>query len=136
MGFKAFIVLSFALAIFLFLTSEVAARELAESSTNSLEISKKSEKNNDVNDAKYPGGGYRGYPGGGYGVYPGGGYRGYPGGGYGGYPGGGRGRGRGGYGGEYCRYGCCGRRDYYGCRRCCYNKGEAMEKFTEAKPRN
>nr|XP_016438868.1 PREDICTED: glycine-rich protein 3 short isoform-like [Nicotiana tabacum] len=133
MGFKAFIVLSFALAIFVFITFEVAA----ESSTNSLEISKKSEKKNEVNDAKYPGGyggypggGYGGYPRGGYGGYPGGGYRGYPGGGYGGYPGGGRG----GYGGEYCRYGCCGRRDYYGCRRCCYDKREAL--VTEAKPHN
>ncbi|XP_059298214.1 cold and drought-regulated protein CORA-like [Lycium ferocissimum] len=118
MGLKAFILLSLALAIFAIVTSEVAARELAESSTNTVENTKKSEKKNEVTDAKYPGGGYEGYPGGGY---PGGGYGGYPGGGrgrggYGGYPGGGRGR-----GGGYCPYGCC-QRNYYGngCYRCCY----------------
>ncbi|KAF3626087.1 glycine-rich cell wall structural protein [Capsicum chacoense] len=103
MGLKAFIILSFVLAIFVILKSDVAARELAESSTNTVEMTKTFEKANEVNDAKYPGGGY---PGGGYGGYPGG----YPGRWYGGgYP-----------GGEYCRYGCC-RRNYYGdvCYRCC-----------------
>ncbi|KAG5567997.1 hypothetical protein H5410_064985 [Solanum commersonii] len=161
MGLKAFILLSLVLAIFAIVTSDVAARELAESSTTTMENTKKSEKKNEVNDAKYPGGGYGGYPGGGYpgggrggyGGYPGGGggrggYGGYPGGGggrggYGGYPGGGGGRG--GYGGYpgggrgrgYCSYGCC-ERNYYGngCNRCCYSKSEAMNKVTQAKPHN
>ncbi|XP_004247910.1 glycine-rich protein [Solanum lycopersicum] len=146
MGLKAFIILSLVLAIFAIVTSHVAARELAESFTTTMENTKE----NEVNDAKYPGGGYGGYPGGGrggYGGYPGGGrgrggYGGYPGGGrgrggYGGYPGGGRGRGRGGYGGGYCSYGCC-ERNYYGngCNRCCYSKSEAMNKVTQAKPHN
>ncbi|XP_055812026.1 glycine-rich protein-like [Solanum dulcamara] len=115
MGLKVFMLLSLALAILVILTSEVAARELAESSTNTVEITKKSEKENEINDAKYPGGGY---PGGGYGGYPGGGYGGYPGRWYGGYPG--RWYGGGYPGGGYCRYGCC-RRNYYGdgCYRCC-----------------
>ncbi|XP_049370062.1 glycine-rich cell wall structural protein-like isoform X3 [Solanum verrucosum] len=151
MGLKAFILLSLVLAIFAIVTSDVAAGELAESSTTTMENTKKSEKKNEVNDAKYPGGGYGGYPGGGggrggYGGYPGGGggrggYGGYPGGGggrggYGGYPGGGRGRGGGG-GGGYCSYGCC-ERNYYGngCNRCCYSKSEAMNKVTQAKPHN
>ncbi|KAL3360133.1 hypothetical protein AABB24_016567 [Solanum stoloniferum] len=125
MGLKAFILLSLVLAIFAIVTSDVAARELAESSTTTMENTKKSEKKNEVNDAKYPGGGYGGYPGGGGGR-----------GGYGGYPGGGRGRGGGG-GGGYCSYGCC-ERNYYGngCNRCCYSKSEAMNKVTQAKPHN
>ncbi|TMW85734.1 hypothetical protein EJD97_022637, partial [Solanum chilense] len=118
MGLKAFILLILVLAIFAIVTSHVAARELAESSTTTMENTKE----NEVNDAKYPGGGYGGYPGGGRG-------------GYGGYPGGGRGRGGyggyPGYGGGYCSYGCC-ERNYYGngCNRCCYSKSEAMNKVT------
>ncbi|KAL3329400.1 hypothetical protein AABB24_036474 [Solanum stoloniferum] len=113
MGLKAFILLILVLAIFAIVTSDVAARELAESSTTTMENTKKSEKKNEVNDAKYPGGGY------------------------GGYPGGGRGHGRGGYGGGYCSYGCC-ERNYYGngCNRCCYSKSEAVNKVTQAKPHN
>ncbi|KAL3329403.1 hypothetical protein AABB24_036474, partial [Solanum stoloniferum] len=142
MGLKAFILLILVLAIFAIVTSDVAARELAESSTTTMENTKKSEKKNEVNDAKYPGGGYGGYPGGGYPGGGRGGYGGYPGGGggrggYGGYPGGGRGHGRGGYGGGYCSYGCC-ERNYYGngCNRCCYSKSEAVNKVTQAKPHN
>ncbi|MCD7464910.1 hypothetical protein HAX54_000180 [Datura stramonium] len=119
MGSKAFLFLALCLAIFIMISSEVLATEVAE-------------KNQ-----------YGGYPGGGYpgGGYPGGGRGGYPGGGRGGggYPGGGRGGGGypggGGRRGGYCRYGCC-RRDYYGCYRCCSYKGEAMDKVTEAKPHN
>ncbi|KAH0640657.1 hypothetical protein KY285_037243 [Solanum tuberosum] len=102
MGLKVFILLSLALAIFVTLTSEVAARELAEGSTNTVEINK-SQMENEVNEAKYPGDGF----GGGYG-----GYGGYPGRWYGGgYP-----------GGRYCRFGCCPRNFYGdgGCFRCCY----------------
>ncbi|MCD7464914.1 hypothetical protein HAX54_000184 [Datura stramonium] len=104
MGLKAFMLLSLGLAIFVNLTLEVAARELAESSTNfnTVESTEKSAIKNEVNDAKYPRGGYLG---GGFGGYPGGGFGGYPGRWYGGY----------------CRYGCC-QRNFYGdgCYRCCY----------------
>lgn len=91
------------------------------------------ETTNEVEDAKYGGGGYNGgYPGrGGYG----GGYRGrggYPGrGGYGGgYPG------RGGYGSGHCRYGCCGRVYHGSCRRCCSYAGEAVAAETEDNTHN
>ncbi|CAK9133402.1 unnamed protein product [Ilex paraguariensis] len=145
MGSKAFLFLGLSMAIVLLITSEVAARELAETSTTN----ENTDETNGVDDAKYPGGGYGGNPGGGYGGYPGGGYGGYPGGGYGGYPGGGRGGygsrsgygGRGGNGGRggggNCYYGCCGR-GYYGsgCGRCCSYAGEAMDVETEAKPHN
>ncbi|XP_071939327.1 uncharacterized protein [Coffea arabica] len=136
------------LALVLMIISQVAARELVETS-NSVDNSKTDEANG-LKEAKYPGGyggypggGYGGYPGGGYGGYPGGGYGGYPGGGYGGYPGGryggypgGRyggypGGGRGGYGG-YCRFGCCGRNYYGGGCRCCYYSGQAVD----AEPQN
>ncbi|GAV88640.1 GRP domain-containing protein [Cephalotus follicularis] len=107
MGFKFFLLL--ALAIVLLISSNVVARDLAETSTvNENEEANKETKG--VNDEKYGGwGGYGGYGGGGrgyggYGGYGGrgggwggggggyGGYGGYGGGGYGGY-----GRGRGGY---------------------------------------
>ncbi|PHT39354.1 Glycine-rich protein HC1 [Capsicum baccatum] len=137
MGSKAFLFLGLLLAIFIMISSQVLANELAEHA-------KRSENKNEVHEDQY-GGGYPGggYPGGGYpgGGYPGGGRGGYPGGGRGGYPGGGYpGGGRGGYPGGgrrggYCRYGCC-RRDYYGCYRCCSYKGEAMDKVTEGKPHN
>ncbi|GAB2233762.1 hypothetical protein Droror1_Dr00002991 [Drosera rotundifolia] len=98
------------LTIVLAISSEAAARDLAEKLTEDASLG----------DAKYYGygpgyggygpgyggyggrggyggyggrGGYGGYPGGGYGGYPRGGYGGYPRGGYGGYPG------HGGYGG-------------------------------------
>nr|XP_009788212.1 PREDICTED: glycine-rich RNA-binding, abscisic acid-inducible protein-like isoform X2 [Nicotiana sylvestris] len=111
MELNAFILI--VLAILLVITSEVAARELAESPTNSMDKAKVfDEKNDHVNDAKdlefggfggrYGGGyggnpfggsgGFGGYPGGGYGGNPfggSGGFGGYPGGGYGGFPGGG-----------------------------------------------
>ncbi|XP_009788211.2 dormancy-associated protein 2-like [Nicotiana sylvestris] len=107
MELNAFILI--VLAILLVITSEVAARELAESPTNSMDKAKVfDEKNDHVNDAKdlefggfggrYGGNsgggnsGFGGYPGGGYGGNPfggSGGFGGYPGGGYGGFPGGG-----------------------------------------------
>ncbi|KAI5433880.1 hypothetical protein KIW84_020926, partial [Lathyrus oleraceus] len=90
---KAFIILGF-LAMVLFISSVVSARDLSETSTNTKE--KVVEKSNEVNDAKYYGGGYGGYNGG-YGGYRGG-YGGYNG-GYGGYRGGGGGYGYGGGGG-------------------------------------
>ncbi|KAI3470075.1 hypothetical protein Pfo_026738 [Paulownia fortunei] len=154
MGSKAIVFVGLLLATVLLISSEVAARELAETS-NTVDTSKEAEKTNgaDVNDAKYPGGGYGGYPGGGYGGYPGGGYGGYPGGGYGGYPGrggyGGGYPGRGGYGGGYpgrggygggrggyCRYGCCGQSYYRGGCRCCTYAGEKVDAEAQAKPQN
>ncbi|XP_009758767.1 dormancy-associated protein 2-like [Nicotiana sylvestris] len=94
------------LAILVVITSEVAARELAESPTNSMDKAKVfDEKNDHVNDAKdLEFGGFGGRYGGGYGGNSGGGnsgFGGYPGGGYGGISGGGNG-GCGGYpGGGY-----------------------------------
>lgn len=70
----------------------------------------------DVQDYRGGGGGWRG--GGGY---PG---RGYPGGG-GGYPGGGR--------GGYCRWGCCNRGYYGGCR-CCSRADEVPEPMYRPEP--
>lgn len=72
----------------------------------------------DYRGGGYPGGGWRG------GGYPGGGYPGrgggYPGGhGGGGYPGHGG-------GGGYCRWGCCNRGYYGGCR-CCSRPDEIPE---------
>ncbi|XP_070040492.1 glycine-rich protein HC1-like [Nicotiana tomentosiformis] len=102
MGSKAFMFLGLCLAIFVMISSEVLARELAETSTTSEEDSKKSNNKNEVHEAQYGGGGYPArYPAAGYPV-PGGGISvgggGYPNGGRGGggYPGGGRGRGGGG----------------------------------------
>ncbi|KAI5433863.1 hypothetical protein KIW84_020920 [Lathyrus oleraceus] len=83
------------LAMVLVISSEVSARELAETSTNAKE--EVVEKSNEVNDAKYYGGGYGHGGGGGYGHGGGGGYG--HGGGGGGYShGGGYGHGGGGYG--------------------------------------
>ncbi|KAK4420068.1 Glycine-rich protein [Sesamum alatum] len=124
MGSKAIIFVGFFLAIVLLISSEVAARELAETS-KAVDASKEAEKTNGaaVDDVKYPGGGYGG-PGGGYGG---------PGGGRGGYPG------RGGYNGRrggYCRYGCCGRRYYGGGCRCCTYAGEKADAEALAKPQH
>ncbi|KAK2974070.1 hypothetical protein RJ640_013636 [Escallonia rubra] len=135
---KAIIYLGLLLAIFLLISSDAAARDLAETATKSTVNTEATKDANGVKEAKYPGGGYGGYPGGGYGGYPGGGYGGggyprggyggggSPRGGYGGYPGGGYG-GRPGYGGGggYCRYGRC----RYGC---CRFAGEAVQ----AEPHN
>ncbi|CAK8538421.1 unnamed protein product [Lathyrus sativus] len=86
------------LAMVLLISSEVSARDLAETSTNAKE--EVVEKSNEINDAKYYGGGYGGYHNG-YGGYHNG-YGGYHG-GYGGYHGGGYHNGYGGYhgGGGY-----------------------------------
>ncbi|KAK6151838.1 hypothetical protein DH2020_014473 [Rehmannia glutinosa] len=113
MGSKVIVFLVLFLATVFLISSEVAARELEETS-NTVDtslINTAKETNGEVNDAKYPGGGYGGYPGGGYG------------GGRGGY-----GRGRGGY----CRYGCCGRSYYRGGCRCCTYAGEKAD----AEPQN
>ncbi|XP_061360696.1 cold and drought-regulated protein CORA-like [Gastrolobium bilobum] len=122
------------LAMVLLISSEVAARDLAEASSNS-EKAEVVKETNEVGDAKYggyPGGGNPGYGGGGNPGY-GGGYPGRGGGnpGYGGgYPG------RGGHGGGYCRHGCCGGQYGGGCRRCCTYAGEAVAAQTEDKTHN
>ncbi|CAK8538408.1 unnamed protein product [Lathyrus sativus] len=132
-------------AMVLLISSQVSARDLTDTSTNTKDVVV--EKSHEVNDAKYggrdygPGGGYNGgggYTGGGY--NGGGGYHGGPGGGYnggGGYhggPGGGYNGGGGYHGGGRCRYGCCGGR-YGGCR-CCSYAGEAVAVHTEDSTRN
>ncbi|XP_073145589.1 glycine-rich protein-like [Henckelia pumila] len=134
MGSKALVFVGIFVAMLFLISSEVAARELAET-TNSVDASTETE----VGD-QY-GGGYgsgRGGYGSGRGGYGGG--RGGYGGGRGGYGGGGRGGyggGRGGYGGGgRCPYGCCGGRGYYRCR-CCSYAGEAVDPdFVEAETRN
>ncbi|PKI32549.1 glycine-rich protein 3 short isoform-like isoform X1 [Punica granatum] len=124
-----FVLLGLLAAAILLIAAEVAvSTDLPETSSagEKAAVEVTTESNNGVNDAKYggyPGGGYGGYPrGGGYGH---GGHGGYPGrGGYGGYPGRGRG-----YGGGYCRYGCCEWGNYgRNCRRCCSYAGEAVDK--------
>ncbi|RVW59891.1 hypothetical protein CK203_100549 [Vitis vinifera] len=100
MGSKAFVFLALLWAVLLLISSEVAARDLAETSTeqertnvhyiNLIYLKTAAEaaaKTNGVDDAKYPGNG--GPPAMGYGD-PGGENGGYPGGGNGGYPGHGR----------------------------------------------
>ncbi|GMN19338.1 hypothetical protein TIFTF001_049910 [Ficus carica] len=128
MASKVFLLLGLLLAIVLIISSEVAARDLAETSTEEKKVDAADEKANGVGDAKYGG-----YPGGGGngGGYPGGGNNGGYGGGYPGGGRGGRGRQRG------CYYGCC-RRSYYGrgCSRCCSYAGEAVDTAVEAKPHN
>ncbi|PHT39353.1 Glycine-rich protein HC1 [Capsicum baccatum] len=124
MGSKAFLFLGLLLAIFIMISSQVLARELAENA-------KGSENKNEVHEDHYPGDGHGGYPGGGY---PGGERGGYPGGGYPGdrYP---RVKPGGFRQGGYCQYGCCHCNDD-GCYRCCSHEGEAMDKVTEDKPHN
>ncbi|KAF5178322.1 hypothetical protein FRX31_032089 [Thalictrum thalictroides] len=127
---KSFIVLGLVLAVVLFISSEVAAKD--------LETAKGIEDDRGFNE-----GGRGGFNnGGGRGGYNNGGGRGGNGGfngggrgGNGGFNGGGRGGnggfnggGRGGNNRGHCRYGVCCRRGY--CQ-CCYSAAEAT---TEAKP--
>ncbi|XP_060180899.1 glycine-rich protein-like [Lycium barbarum] len=68
MGSKTFLILGLCLAIFVMISSDVVARELAETSTTSREDSKKSNNKNEVHEAQfggYPGNGYPGSPPGG-----------------------------------------------------------------------
>ncbi|XP_010670767.2 glycine-rich cell wall structural protein [Beta vulgaris subsp. vulgaris] len=115
MASKALVLVCILAVVFVIAYAEESASEKT-TTVHSNEAEKNVDnKVNGIEDAKYGG-----YPGGGYsgrGGYPGGGYPGrggYPGGGYpgrGGYPGG---------HGNNCRFGCCGRKDYYGnCQRCC-----------------
>ncbi|KAL6571436.1 hypothetical protein OROHE_003079 [Orobanche hederae] len=139
MGSKVVVFLGLFLAMVLLISSEVSAKEVAETS-NTVDTYKEAEKTSEtaVDNVKYPIGGYGGYPGGGN---HGGGHGGYPGrggigGGHGGY-GGGRGGGYGGRRGGYCRYGCCGWSNNYrgGCR-CCTYAGEKVDAEPQAKTNN
>ncbi|MCE5166951.1 hypothetical protein HAX54_031001 [Datura stramonium] len=110
MGSKTFLFLGLFLAIFLMISSEVAARELAETS-NSV----KSDNENEVavdGRSGYNGIGGDGHYGGGYGH--GGGYK-----------------------RKGCRYSCC-RKTKYGCKKycCSYAEYKAMEKVTDAQTQN
>ncbi|KAK6259555.1 hypothetical protein SCA6_014029 [Theobroma cacao] len=121
MSSKVFLLLALVAAVVLLVSSEVVAKDLAETSTEKKN-GEVATKTAGLDDAKH--GGYGGYGGhGGNGGHGGGG-------GYGGY--GGR-RGNGGR----CAFGCC-RSDYYGrgCRRCCSYLGEAMDAETQADPHN
>ncbi|KAK4787714.1 hypothetical protein SAY86_011547 [Trapa natans] len=120
MNSRVFVLLGLLAAFVLLFTSEVAARELAQ--TTSATDKKDADG---ANDDMYPGGGYGQYPGGGYGGYPGGGYGRYQGGRYPG-PGGGRGR--------RCDHLCCSAftRD---CT-CCTSAAEAAQKGVVIKPKN
>ncbi|KAF8693612.1 hypothetical protein HU200_039019 [Digitaria exilis] len=96
----------------------LASALLVASANNEQPQPNKEEENKAGVPQDYRGGGYP------YGGYPGGGWRGggYPGGGYpgrgGGYPGHG--------GGGYCRWGCCNRGYYGGCR-CCSRPDQIPE---------
>ncbi|XP_026407706.1 cold and drought-regulated protein CORA-like isoform X2 [Papaver somniferum] len=121
---RIFIIFALLLAVVLFISSEVAAKDLPKKTETLNE--------NGIEDAKYHGGRGGGYDhggrGGGGGGYDhggrGGGGHGGRGGGGGGYDHGGRG-GRG--GGHNCRHGCCDRGGYYkgGCNNCCYSAAQA-----------
>ncbi|KAI3911680.1 hypothetical protein MKW92_001654 [Papaver armeniacum] len=141
---RIFIIFALLLAVVLFISSEVAAKDLSKKTEETL-------NENGVEDTKYHGGrgggDHGGRGGGGYdhGGRGGGGYdhggRGGGGGGYdhggrGGGDHGGRGGGGGGYdhggrggrgGGHNCRHGCCDRGGYYkgGCNNCCYSAAQA-----------
>ncbi|GMI69123.1 hypothetical protein like AT2G05540 [Hibiscus trionum] len=123
---KSFLLLALLSAIVLLISSQVAARDLAETTTekNNGEVATETTEA-ELQDAKY---GYGGH----------GGHEGYGGrGGHGGHKGNGGGyEGRGGYGGG-CAYGCC-RSDYYGrgCRRCCSYAGEAVDAETQVDPQS
>ncbi|XP_031110682.1 glycine-rich protein 3 short isoform-like [Ipomoea triloba] len=124
MSSKVFVLLGLSLAVFLFIASEVTAREMAETST-SFDPTKAEKANGVVGDDKHHyGGGGGGYGGGGYG-HGGHGGGGYGHGGHGG--GGGGGYGHGGHGGGGCKYGCCGQGYHGGCQKCCSYEGEAVD---------
>ncbi|XP_026390335.1 cold and drought-regulated protein CORA-like isoform X2 [Papaver somniferum] len=108
---RIFIIFALLLAVVLFISSEVAAKDLSKKTETLNE--------NGAEDAKYHGG-RGGGDHGGRGGYDHGGR----GGGGGGYDHGGRG-GRG--GGHNCRHGCCDRGGYYkgGCNNCCYSAAQA-----------
>ncbi|XP_010557682.1 PREDICTED: glycine-rich protein 3 short isoform-like [Tarenaya hassleriana] len=114
------------LFVVLLVASEVAARDLAETSTHKNNEVAEETHHPDQYGGRYGGGGHYG---GGGGHYGGGG--GHYGGGGGHYGGGGGHRGGGGGGG--CRYGCC-YRGYYGCSRCCSYAGEAVQTQPENEP--
>nr|CAA36547.1 unnamed protein product [Petunia x hybrida] len=112
MGSKAFLILGLCLTILFLISSEAFARELAEN-TDQLKSANKNEAQVDGRSG-YNGIGEDGY--------------------YGGRKGKGRGKGKG--GGGYCRYGCCRKGYYKGCKKCCSYAGQAMDKVTETNSHN
>ncbi|XP_021274432.1 glycine-rich protein-like [Herrania umbratica] len=127
MSAKAFLLLALVAAVVLLVSSEVAAKDLAETSAEKKngEVATKTAGLDDAKHGGYEGRGSNGGHGGR--------------GGHGGH--GGRG-GHGGYGGRRgsggrCSFGCC-RSDHYGrgCQRCCSYLGEAMDAETQADPHN
>ncbi|XP_062091643.1 glycine-rich protein-like [Humulus lupulus] len=130
MGSKNFLLMGLLLAlVVLLISSDVAANDLAETSTekNNKAVDATNEKG--VEEAKYGGYPGQGGYGGGQGSY------GHGGGGSGSYGGGGHGGGR--SGGHGCYHGCC-RSNYHGkgCAKCCSYAGEAVDAKVEAKPNN
>ncbi|CAL0308399.1 unnamed protein product [Lupinus luteus] len=108
MGSKALLVVVMFLATILLISAEVASKE------NDQKFDKKdgNHTSKGVEESKYPD----------FGSGP-----------YGGRYGGGFRR----RGGRYCRYGCCGWRDFYGrCRRCCSFPGEHLDNDVNAEPHN
>ena len=122
MNAKTVLTLGLLLAVFFLVSSEVAAKDVAEATEKSVEVDPAVETENYGKGGGY-GGGSKGYGGGGKGY--GGGHGGY-GGGHGGY-GGGHGKYGGGYGGG-CKYHCG--------HRCCTAAEEAAFVAAEAKPQN
>ena len=111
MGSKLFLLLGLLMAIALLISSEVAARDLAETSIDHNEKADKATETHEIEDGR--------------GGYNRGGRGGYNGGGRGGY----------GHGGGHCRYGCCGHGYHGGCR-CCTYAGEAVDTEPETEPQN
>ncbi|KAL7145357.1 hypothetical protein ABFS83_07G077200 [Erythranthe nasuta] len=112
MASKAIVYLVLFLAMVVFMSSEVAARDLTQTSNTVDTSTEVEETNGAVNDAKYGGGN----------------------GGYGGNYGGGRGSNYGGGRGGRCRYGCCGRSYYRGGCRCCTFAGQKVDAKPQPKP--
>ncbi|XP_045830423.1 dormancy-associated protein 2-like [Trifolium pratense] len=139
---NAMLILGLMAMVFL-ISSEVSARDLTETSTDTKkEIVKQT---NEVNDAKYGGGYHNGegnyYNGGGNyhnggGNYHNGGGNYHNGGGNYHNGGGNYHNGGGHHGGGYCQYNCCGGYSYGSCRRCCSYAGEAVDVQVEGNTHN
>ncbi|KAE9615768.1 hypothetical protein Lal_00017724 [Lupinus albus] len=107
MGSKDLLVIVMLLATILLISAEVSSLE----NDHKLDKNDGNHTSNGLEESKYPG-----FGSGPYGGQYGGGFR---------------------RGGGYCRYGCCGWRDFYGrCRRCCNYPGEHLDIDINAEPHN